>query len=545
MRFIFALCLLVCATRALSAQAGASPPLPACGDDTSVFVPSDDVLPEHRQFTVPVIAYPFDTRLGETWGVSVQVKVDATGHVQCIGALKVGWGEDMVLNPQRQAMLDGVRDWHYAPFKVNGRAVPAFVTEVIAEEESNARHQPMPHAASNNILISLERSSCLGTCPNYRVEVYGDGRLVYVGTDHVAVRGRHSYRVAPGAVDQLLGTMREGDIWSMRPSYAGSITDVPVYRLTMNLGGTVHRVIDYAGPMVGMPAAVRRVESAVDLAANTQLWLHLSGATIRQLKAEHFRFRSPAGYAIIEHAIVDGSLRDENAILELLNLLMPIDGRHHASASYRAPAFSLLKLALQNNVEVLLDPLIARGALITRAGVGQGKLDAAFGAAMDGASLTQLEHLWTLASPPRQACPSFVSSAKDLPAQRKRVPLTLWPMQKTWPAMQAQYAAMLTWLIDHGCDIKASTADGDTLLHRAASFGHSDLVRYLLAHGLNPSQRGAGGGLPIGDAGNEVVALMLLEAGSDLAPAELAQVRAHAIDLAWPRVAEWLDAHPR
>ena len=48
---------------------------------------------------------------------------------------------------------------------------------------------------------------------------------------------------------------------------------MPSCELTLSFDGKEKRVLDYAGEMVGMPAAVRDLEHAVDEAAQTERWV--------------------------------------------------------------------------------------------------------------------------------------------------------------------------------------------------------------------------------------------------------------------------------
>ena len=55
------------------------------------------------------------------------------------------------------------------------------------------------------------------------------------------------------------------------------MTDLPSCILTLSFDRAQKRVRDYAGEMVGMPAAVRDLEHAVDEAAQTDRWVHGKG----------------------------------------------------------------------------------------------------------------------------------------------------------------------------------------------------------------------------------------------------------------------------
>lgn len=94
-----------------------------------------------------------------------------------------------------------------------------------------------------------------------------------------------------------------------------------------------------------------------------------------------------------------------------------------------------------------------------------------------------------------------------------------------------------------GCDIKASRANGDTLLHIAAGANDAAFVRYLLDQGLDASAAGEYGLPPLASVQDEDVALLLLEAGTDLRMMDDDGQRFidYARDNHWGRVVAWLQ----
>ena len=62
-----------------------------------------------------------------------------------------------------------------------------FLLGVLAAACSLAAPAPTPDYAS--LVITLERTACFGTCPIYKLTVYGDGRVEYEGERFVTVTG--------------------------------------------------------------------------------------------------------------------------------------------------------------------------------------------------------------------------------------------------------------------------------------------------------------------------------------------------------------------
>jgi (2Fe-2S) ferredoxin len=60
-------------------------------------------------------------------------------------------------------------------------------------------------AIPNDLVIRLERTMCLGACPDYSLLVYGDGKIVYEDRHYVVVKGKRKGRISKGWVRQQSG----------------------------------------------------------------------------------------------------------------------------------------------------------------------------------------------------------------------------------------------------------------------------------------------------------------------------------------------------
>jgi len=51
--------------------------------------------------------------------------------------------------------------------------------------------------------ITLSRSSCYGTCPAYKLEIYSDGKVKYEGHSFVKVTGTKTWQIDEKAIKKL------------------------------------------------------------------------------------------------------------------------------------------------------------------------------------------------------------------------------------------------------------------------------------------------------------------------------------------------------
>lgn len=528
------------------AAAEPSRAIPVCDAQQLLgFVPRDEDVKHHRLLGSPQIGYPFGTQSPsrDDWGFDLTFRVDERGRIVCY-ASRDPFDRPLELNDKRRAMLAALSTWRYTPFVRNGIPVPAVVTEAIYEEELPRRHSIPPAVPLESVHISLERSGCFGFCPSYRVELSGDGTAVYHGESYVDVLGTHHYRIDPEEVAKLVESVRSKDLWSLRLAYASGVTDNPGYAVTIALGKDVHRIVDYVGRLVGMPQVVTEFEEEIDEAAQSHAWIHLGQQAVDHLQEEHFPFASRQGGELLLRSIADESATDNQAILKLMNLGAQWSIRPRSDASFRHTPGTALEEALLNQRTPVVDLLLERGALRHGNDVDQHRLDAAFRAAIRGGRLELVQRIWDAGGIAHPSL-SYIDVSDDAKPIRKSVPVTLLLSHESYETKEWDGLGITKWLAAKGCDIHAHGADGRTLLHIAAGADDAKMVRYILDQGVPASTPGKYS-LPAAEVtDDEEVALMLLQAGTDISKDDDGgtQFRRYAVYKHWAMVIAWLNTH--
>lgn len=509
------------------------------------YVPGKEETSDHRQFQIPVIARPVGVSRDD-WEFELTIKIDTAGKPICYSK-KDEYRREQALDAERRAVLSKIRNWRYVPFLQNGKPVEAVVAERIPEQVIPKAHVPLPEVPLEQVHIQLARSGCYGSCPVYKVDVYGDGKVVYTGYRYVDVEGVHSYRIPTATVRRLVESIKEKDIWSMQSSFRAHITDNPTYELLIEMGGQKRSIEDYVGQMAGMPSVVTEFEDEVDEASQARAWVTLGMSAVDRLVAEDFSFDSEEGAELLSRAVANPDGVDDAAILKLIELGTPLSEK---AVRKRPPPLLLgtpgpvFEEALENGRGSLIAPLIAKGVLETNGRLDADKLNAAFRAAIKSGKLESVRAVWDASNGKVRPVMTFDDDSDE--GKRKTSVLFLLKRyeygEEKWGGME-----IAKWLVGKGCDLKAKAADGETLLHVAAEADDLDFVGYLLDHGLNASEPGDNGISALGYTHNEDVAMLLLKAGAD--PSKLNDdgfnFRRYAEDNYWRRVVEWLSEHHR
>jgi len=167
--------------------------------------------------------------------------------------------------------------WKYKPFRRGGHPIVAQIQDrisILPPERLPSTHIPFPTVEDwKSLVITLERTGCYGTCPSYKVEVHGDGTVLYTGKAFVAVSGKHTGRIPQSNVLQLLEAFRGADYFSLDDTYTWGITDQPTYITSIAFDSVHKSVVDYVGEHAGMPDVVRELEETIDQIVTIEKWV--------------------------------------------------------------------------------------------------------------------------------------------------------------------------------------------------------------------------------------------------------------------------------
>lgn len=135
---------------------------------------------------------------------------------------------------------------------------------------------------TSNVEITLTRSVCFGSCPDYTVTVTGDGQVRYEGRRFVNVVGTRTATVPREDVARLLQRFDQIGFERLNESYRGRMTDLPTYTVTLARNGRRKTVVDYGGVDAGMPREMRDLQQEIDRVAQTAQWVLRDGQPVRE-----------------------------------------------------------------------------------------------------------------------------------------------------------------------------------------------------------------------------------------------------------------------
>jgi hypothetical protein len=128
-----------------------------------------------------------------------------------------------------------------------------------------------------NLLITLERTACFGTCPMYTLTIYQDGRVEYTGKDFVTVKGDQTGKITPAQVQVLVEAFKNADYFNLQDEYTTPVTDLPTTITSFTFEGNTKTIRNYGGCLhdspVPAPQALCDLENKIDEITNSIQWV--------------------------------------------------------------------------------------------------------------------------------------------------------------------------------------------------------------------------------------------------------------------------------
>jgi hypothetical protein len=124
-----------------------------------------------------------------------------------------------------------------------------------------------------DLIITLERTACNGTCPVYKLTIYGNGSVVYEGKGFVKTIGRITSNIGEERIRKLISLFNEIDFFSLKESYEErDVPDMASARTSINLGDNTKSVRHYYGDLTA-PKKLTKLEHMIDKITTSNRWI--------------------------------------------------------------------------------------------------------------------------------------------------------------------------------------------------------------------------------------------------------------------------------
>jgi len=494
--------------------------------------PTEEEVATHMIGTVPVIRmdskdFPEFPTIG-----AVPVELIVNEHGKVISARLEDEDDDGAedLTKSQRALLRGIVTeaettglaLQFRPFENQGRPVQArFEIQIPIRDlnEKPAKHIPFPQIHNwSSVKIVLSRTGCYGTCSSYRVEIHGDGTVLYDGGSYVAISGSHRASIASDGISAIVEAFRVADFFSLKDEYMWGATDLPTYTTSISFDGRTKEVIDYAGEHVGMPESVSKLEETIDHFSGVERWTKGNSETVPALISEKFDFKSPEASEILANVAQKGNV---DAVRDLIAAGVIVSTKP-VGPRLGVPGTALENAAQRGNVEmlqVLLSAGIrdsdAKTQALKRAS-SNGKIDAMRVLIGSGANPIAPD---VLISAARSGIPSVVGEILkyrpdvNMRGQDGTTALIACLQAYHYSDADVNLREVVQILLDAGADPNGADKKGVTPL--IANSRDIEIAQMLIGHGANVNAQASDGFTPLLNAETVELTRLLLKNGAD------------------------------
>ena len=106
------------------------------------------------------------------------------------------------------------------------------------------------------LIISLQRTACFGTCPIYKIEIFSDGSGIYTGTRFVQNIGITKFSLSETQLNLILTQAEAIGFTNMQEEYSEPISDLPTTFIQIE----DKKIKDYTGA----PKTLKNLENLID-----------------------------------------------------------------------------------------------------------------------------------------------------------------------------------------------------------------------------------------------------------------------------------------
>ncbi len=123
----------------------------------------------------------------------------------------------------------------------------------------------------SDLVITMERTACHGTCPIYKLTIQGNGTVIYEGQDFVQVKGKQTASLSPAQIQELVSAFERAKFFTLSDYTHEDATDSPSVITSITLKGKTKNVNHYYGDNAA-PQSLFDLESKIDEVTNSKQW---------------------------------------------------------------------------------------------------------------------------------------------------------------------------------------------------------------------------------------------------------------------------------
>ncbi len=120
-------------------------------------------------------------------------------------------------------------------------------------------------AVINYVVFTLTKTTCKGQCPEYYMEVYSNGRVVFEGKRNTDKMGKYELKLKAKQVEELELYFYSIDFFSFQDEYTARVSDLPTTFISWTKYNETKLVRDYYGAPMELKELEKMLEEIVEM----------------------------------------------------------------------------------------------------------------------------------------------------------------------------------------------------------------------------------------------------------------------------------------
>lgn len=121
-------------------------------------------------------------------------------------------------------------------------------------------------------IITLDRGPCYGRCPDYKLYIYENGRVIYFGRKDVKVRGIQTAQLSQDKIKLLINEFLKINYFSLPERFENCAFDFDSAQTSFTMSGKTKTIFDYHG-CYPIPQELIELEDKIDEITNSIIWV--------------------------------------------------------------------------------------------------------------------------------------------------------------------------------------------------------------------------------------------------------------------------------
>lgn len=150
-----------------------------------------------------------------------------------------------------------------------------YYNDIATDKSSNTNINSIEPVTADT-LVEMERTVCFGTCPSYKLSIFKNGKVMFIGREFVEHEGEATREMSQENLEALVQKIRESHFMDIpsSPDCETRYTDHPSVFLTIELDDERNSITHYLGCKgFQYEDELYELEEAIDSLSGANRWI--------------------------------------------------------------------------------------------------------------------------------------------------------------------------------------------------------------------------------------------------------------------------------